>query len=80
MPNFLDLVRDILDANGWSCDLVAEPLPSEDGDEAVRVRRAQATEPLQHTDIVNEYHASVTAPDQVQYDCLRFLRTGRIGA
>jgi len=73
---FLEDVRDILRSNGWDPVLEAEIIEPD----LVRVRKKSAKNPPDVDDVVNVYPVGSTPLEQVMQECLRFLRTGRIGA
>lgn len=69
MSPFAEQVRDLFSANGWEGLLEIEDL----GSGRIRVK-------LQDGSLVNEYTEGVSPLEQVQYECLRALRTGRPGS
>jgi hypothetical protein len=82
----LDEVNELIDGNGWERELVAERVDGSGGPAApgapsfVRVRRRSSAVPPADGDVVNLYPEDALSHEQVMQECLRFLRTGRIGA
>lgn len=76
----LEQIDELIRANHWQDQLMAEPLPGDPS--RVRVRRRTSANPAnapEAVDVVNIYEAIPGAAELVQTECLRFLRTGRTG-
>jgi hypothetical protein len=75
--DFLNQVKEIIEANGWENLLVIEIL---DGNpDTLRIRLGKE-HPIAAMEVVNDYTSGVSSLEQVQQECLRALRTGRPGA
>ncbi len=75
--DYLDRILDLIESNGWSRELQLEILS--DSPTVVRVRLG-SDHRSSPGDLVNDYTDGVHPLEQVQQECLRALRTGRIGA
>jgi hypothetical protein len=76
---FVDRILELLAENGWSESFRVEEIPPHEGaSKLVRVRLSDS-HPVGPGDIVNDYIENVHSLEQVQYECLRAVRTGRPG-
>lgn len=76
-PNFVDQIKDLIQANGWEGQVVVEQInPSSPA--VVRVTLSDH-HPSAPAELINEYLEGVNSLEQIQSECLRSLRTGRPG-
>jgi hypothetical protein len=68
-------VEELLDANGWKGKFAIEDLSPT----SVRLRLTDPL-PAEPSGMVGDYTEAMNSLEQIQYECLRALRTGRTGA
>ena len=77
---FYTQILELVEANGWSGDLVIIELDSSVSDSRVRVQVSLSTHhSVAPSELVNIYDEGIHSVEQVQQECLRALRTGRSG-
>lgn len=78
--NYRDQIEELLSANGWDGKFILEVLPGPPGSPQVVRVTMKEPHPAEPSGLVNEYNEALNPLEQVQQECLRALRTGRVGA